>query len=199
MRLTTCLLPLVASLSLAASPVASTVIDFDDLTGAGTVPALYAGIFWGNNFYFYDIPQPPFNPSSGATRIFANYDVFPVGDVGPYPVLVGAGSVFDGLFVAGMSFTTITLKLYSGATEVASVTSGPLSATPTFLATNYAGGISKITLSSSAGNGWWVGDDFTFTTLVPYDVIPEPGTWAMLIVGFGLVGAASRRRARTFA
>ncbi|MFQ3664764.1 MAG: PEPxxWA-CTERM sorting domain-containing protein [Sphingomonadaceae bacterium] len=125
--------------------------------------------------------------------------MFPVNDVGPYPILVGAGSVFDGLFLAGQSFTTITVKLFSGATEVASVTSGPLSNVPTFLATGYAGGISKIALSSSAGNGWWVGDDFTFTLLVPYDVIPEPGTWALLIAGFGLVGLAARRRASALA
>jgi hypothetical protein len=29
------------------------------------------------------------------------------------------------------------------------------------------------------------------------DAIPEPATWAMMIGGFGLVGAASRRRTRT--
>lgn len=29
------------------------------------------------------------------------------------------------------------------------------------------------------------------------NAVPEPGTWAMMIAGFGLVGAASRRRART--
>ncbi|MFQ3664765.1 MAG: hypothetical protein SNJ79_01830 [Sphingomonadaceae bacterium] len=45
MRLTTCLLPLAANLALAAPAVASTIIDFDDLTGSGTVPSLYAGIF----------------------------------------------------------------------------------------------------------------------------------------------------------
>jgi len=27
--------------------------------------------------------------------------------------------------------------------------------------------------------------------------VPEPGTWAMLIAGFGLVGAAARRRRQT--
>jgi hypothetical protein len=27
-----------------------------------------------------------------------------------------------------------------------------------------------------------------------YEVIPEPGSWAMLIAGFGLTGAAMRRR-----
>lgn len=31
-------------------------------------------------------------------------------------------------------------------------------------------------------------------TIVDPPVIPEPGTWAMLIAGFGLVGAAARRR-----
>jgi hypothetical protein len=35
-------------------------------------------------------------------------------------------------------------------------------------------------------------DDLTFGSLTPG--IPEPGTWAMLIAGFGLVGAAARRR-----
>jgi hypothetical protein len=27
-----------------------------------------------------------------------------------------------------------------------------------------------------------------------YDLVPEPGSWAMLIAGFGLIGAAARRR-----
>lgn len=35
------------------------------------------------------------------------------------------------------------------------------------------------------------GNDFT----VNFEAVPEPATWAMMIGGFGLVGAASRRRA----
>jgi len=31
-------------------------------------------------------------------------------------------------------------------------------------------------------------------TLAPFAVVPEPASWAMLIAGFGLVGAAMRRR-----
>lgn len=52
-----------------------------------------------------------------------------------------------------------------------------------------------------AGDIWLVGadfinsdrktDGFKFTNLA---VVPEPGTWAMMIAGFGLVGAAMRRR-----
>jgi hypothetical protein len=39
-------------------------------------------------------------------------------------------------------------------------------------------------------------DNLTFTVAGPAGpAIPEPGVWAMLIAGFGLVGAASRRRA----
>lgn len=43
-------------------------------------------------------------------------------------------------------------------------------------------------------------DDFTSPsiTLAPFLVVPEPGTWALLIIGFGMTGATLRRR-RAFA
>ena len=36
--------------------------------------------------------------------------------------------------------------------------------------------------------------DFTAASVGTFNVVPEPGTWAMLIAGFGMVGAARRRR-----
>jgi hypothetical protein len=36
--------------------------------------------------------------------------------------------------------------------------------------------------------------DFFGVDDISYNVVPEPGTWAMMIAGFGLVGAAVRRR-----
>ncbi len=36
---------------------------------------------------------------------------------------------------------------------------------------------------------------FTLTPITSNGAVPEPATWAMLLVGFGLVGAAARRRA----
>lgn len=41
-------------------------------------------------------------------------------------------------------------------------------------------------VASAEGEGW--------THLFRLGVVPEPGTWAMLITGFGLVGVAARRR-----
>jgi hypothetical protein len=38
------------------------------------------------------------------------------------------------------------------------------------------------------------GYDFT-TAQMRADFVPEPGTWALMIAGFGLAGAALRRRA----
>ncbi len=52
-----------------------------------------------------------------------------------------------------------------------------------------------------AGNLWLIGADFTNSDrrtdgfkLAALSVIPEPGTWAMMIAGFGLAGASLRRR-----
>jgi hypothetical protein len=52
----------------------------------------------------------------------------------------------------------------------------------------YGETFTKIELASSANS-------FEIDNLaVRKDVIPEPATWAMLIAGFGLVGAAMRRQ-----
>src|SRR5258708_3093445 len=46
-------------------------ITFEDLSGAGTVPANYHGLTW-TNWSYYDDVQPPYFPSSGVERIYNN-------------------------------------------------------------------------------------------------------------------------------
>lgn len=58
--------------------------------------------------------------------------------------------------------------------------------------------------AANSGNIWLVGaafnnadgkiDGFKFKNLTVSSAVPEPATWAMMIIGFGLVGSAMRRR-----
>lgn len=52
-----------------------------------------------------------------------------------------------------------------------------------------AGGAITLTLASPGGQG-----DFDNVTLADTTAVPEPASWALMIVGFGLVGGAVRRR-----
>ena len=56
---------------------------------------------------------------------------------------------------------------------------------------DFALGISGLSPNFGSGSATYSGE---LTGGFAGGVIPEPATWAMLIVGFGLVGAASRRR-----
>jgi hypothetical protein len=49
---------------------------------------------------------------------------------------------------------------------------------------------------SSCGNDLSVGLVFSQDPKIPNGAVPEATTWAMMILGFGLTGAAARRRAR---
>ncbi len=51
----------------------------------------------------------------------------------------------------------------------------------------FSGTFTSLTLRSSTGEFW---SGMTFGE----SAVPEPATWAMLIAGFGMVGAAARRR-----
>ena len=61
----------------------------------------------------------------------------------------------------------------------------------------------KILWSNNATKDQKVGDlfsqDIPFSHDTPVSAVPEPATWAMLIAGFGLAGAAIRRRRQTYA
>lgn len=58
-------------------------------------------------------------------------------------------------------------------------------------------GITRIEIANItdvAGLGY---DDFTFTVGSVGGAVPEPATWAMMLLGLGLVGSTMRRRAAT--
>jgi len=104
----------------------------------------------------------------------------------------------DSLLTAGVALTPGFLDSFSGTGSYAD------SASLVDLGLSFAVGADGILLlqfyesfddSSVAPDGLWSQGTLTFTyTPVETPGVPEPATWAMLISGFALVGAAMRRR-----
>jgi len=118
-------------------------------------------------------------------------------------VAAGFDTGFSGVFSAPFTPGT-TIKVWSdlnaGGSLLASLTLGTTTAAGCSIAGQYcpfenfslafAGTAKSVQFGGTLNQQ--VFDDLTFGSLTPG--IPEPGTWAMLIAGFGLVGAAARRR-----
>lgn len=111
------------------------------------------------------------------------------GDPGNWDVDGTNGPQFLGF--NGPYADTITLDAYSGATLVATVSTrlGPVNDWSTLSLTG--AGIDRIELSGvgSAFHPYGV-DNIVFDG----GAVPEPAAWVLMIAGFGLVGAAQRRR-----
>ena len=91
---------------------------------------------------------------------------------------------FTSVFINGVA-AEIT-RTAGGAFEVAFVNSVPI----------VAGELNRLVVNGiSRGNGAY-GGQATFAPLS--SAVPEPATWAMMIMGFGVVGYAMRRRRVTF-
>lgn len=180
-----------AALACAATPAAAAttfVLNFDDLTGSGLMPATYGGVIFGDDFSRYDDPVQGFPPSSGLTTIYPNYAKHPVPFEATVTFRFAELARFDGAFFSGKA--PVSYALYRGGVKVASAGAFTLNNQARFFASGYAGLVDEVRVTGSAGN--WVLDDLTYTTGVTS--VPEPGVWALMILGFGAAGSALRRR-----
>ena len=178
---------LLAAAGLAVAPLASaTVLTFDDLSGDDFVPASYGGLDWsaGDWFAFGDA-QPPFSAHSGSMRIASGF-----GDADAATAIgLGDDKTFQGAWFAGYEDVSVSFQLYEHGTLVATSATLATSATPTWLASGYAGLVDEV-IVSSADQGGFVLDDFTFSAAVP-----EPASTALLACGLVALAAVARRRA----
>jgi hypothetical protein len=183
------------------APAGAVVVNFDDLSGAAVLTGSYGGINWGGNWRHYDTVQAPYTPASGTQRIFRNYSIWGVG-VADIPFTFNTDVVFEGAAISGYAISPVVFMLFNDGSLVHTTAAFTPSSIPTFAATGYTGLVDEVRVS---GRQILTLDNVTYSPFRatppegPIDRdgpagIPEPGSWAMLITGFGLVGALLRRR-----
>lgn len=179
------LMPLIAAAAVAAmaGSANASVVTFDDAAN-GTVVDGYAGIIWNSMWTNYDSPQDPYNPQSGAFRV---YDTVSSGQFN-----FSAPVVFNGAYFSGYADATVQFEMRLGGVLMA--TSGILapSNVATFLSSGYGGLVDQVNVLSPRPD-YFVMDDVTYS-VGGGGAVPEPASWALMILGFGAVGATLRGR-----
>ena len=181
---------IVGAAALVPQAAQATVVNFDSLTGNGIVANGYGGITWDSNWSYYDTPQTPYNPSSWATRIFANYKKFPEKKFSDISFSFGTPVSFQGASFAGFpSLGDLTVSVYLAGIPKATTSLFSPTASSTFLANGYIGAVDKVVVHGNAG--YYVMDDVTYASV---STVPVPAAiWLMLT---GVAGLAGIRRAR---
>ena len=178
----------------AAAPLAqaqtSTVLNFDDIGAGGAVPLNYGGLDWSaGGWSYYEGDNGPYTPHSGNFRAALAWyeDGQAAAGQASSAVRFGTASVFNGAFFSGLQGATVSFDLYLGGIKVWTSAVLDPSATPTFLASGYAGLVDAVVLRGPALYSATM-DDFIFTA------VPEPTGTALLAAGLGVVGFVARRR-----
>ena len=174
----------VALLGATTANAATVLFDFDSLTVGNSVGvyngATFTDFLVQNGFGQTSAPNFSYNTANTAGFDFAS-----------------GFTAFS--FTTGV-FTASTVSVYSGlgglGTLLGSVVVSDPPASPTAFApfsVSFTGTGKSVVVTSIAGSFGW--DDLRLE--VAGSAVPEPRSWTMLIAGFGLVGAAARRRRHT--
>jgi hypothetical protein len=183
-------------------------------TGTTLTPPNSGTVAPGQNIYFNVSPQlNPSSPPTTVTALFGDIGI-PTGDftdvfsfLSPFPA-AASGSVTTS--VADLAFfspidTTIFSVVFNGITAPVQYFDanhnpcttprvGSCGASTQFALSdvpiNFGATPNTITVTgSSLGNGSYAGQG----TLIP-TAVPEPATWAMMLLGFGAIGLTMRRK-----
>jgi hypothetical protein len=159
----------------------ATTITFDDLAGAGAMPAGYAGFSW-DGWYHYDHYDGPFyEPKSGKTRINDP------GNAGSNNSFYSASDfTFQGASISGPAATTVYYKLFRDGTLVHTSPVTRLSGAHQFVASGYAGAIDRVSIIGVVSDQYVVDD-------VVVGVVPEPSTYLLALAGALVVTVQVRR------
>jgi hypothetical protein len=161
----------------AAANPGLTAYGFPDVTGPGGVGLAVAPPTYTLNGVSFITPVGAYVGNDGG------YGSTPYFDAG-YPLTVVTANEVLGLYLGSYSFAQTVSYTYNGQTSTLEL--GPNRAL-SFLGFSSNGGPLNIAFSNA-----FELDVTGFSTRVT--AVPEPTIWAMFIVGFGLAGAAMRRR-----
>lgn len=189
---------LAAGLLTIAAPVSATVIGFDDLSASDDPIANgYAGLQW-RNLYVLD---PSSAPVSGYTNAVVD------GTQAAYSGFDDAaeiGGLSDGLVLQGGWFTaafndglTITARGYKGDEVIHEQSFVVDTSGPTQQSFDWRG-VTRVSFSGAGGKDRFFdmsGTNFAVDA-VQVAAVPEPATWAMMVLGFAAVATALRRQRR---
>ena len=193
--------PFIAALGLvAAVPVAAEVLTFDDLgTAAFTpIPASYHGLTWD---YWASVNGANYGASGYANGVVSggNSACACASDFGQPSESITSTSKFklsSGYFTSAWNNgATLTVNGFAGATQLFTTSAVINVSGPSLLTFNWSG-IDKLTFSVAGGTPAGLSGQGNYFAVDNLSIgsVPEPASWALMIGGFGLVGAALRRR-----
>jgi hypothetical protein len=153
----------------------------------------------GNNAFARANIGKPNEPGYGSAGLSGLYGV--VGTGGSYTTSFGISSMFSFLLGSLDTFNSLTLRYADGSSQLyqgGQITKG-LSFNSGSQITGGLTGVVTYRVSSgpllTGATFASTGSGFEFDNLAA--AVPEPATWGMMILGFGLVGGAMRRRPKT--
>ncbi len=195
-----------AAVALAAAavavPAAAVVINFDDTSGF--IANGYNGFNW-NNFVVLNGDTYTGNPSGYGAGVVSHSNVALNAFAAPAAISVATGTfklTSAYMTAAWNDGLTIQVDGYLGTSLVFSQLFAPSATAPTLYSFNGAS-IDRAVFSSYGGThhaGYpGGGAHFNLDNLTLAAGVPEAASWAMMIAGFGLVGAAMRRRSAAVA
>jgi hypothetical protein len=146
---------------------------YGSLNGVAFQNNVYAS---GQGTFSRDPLRISFNAAAGyaITGFKFDYASYQFSDGGPFPF-------------TGVSFSTNSLGYRGGVYQASSL---PPTALGTFSPFLFDGRLSDLTLNFGPDN-WQMGID---NITVQVTAVPEPGEWAMMLAGLGIVGAIARKR-----
>jgi hypothetical protein len=167
-------------------------IDFTTVAAGTPVTNQYAGVT-------FSLLDSPTTSTPIVTNVFGGINALTNSDTNYYPTAFTLDAAFSSA-ASGISFTfnnfgtndssPSTWTAYDASHNV--VSSGNLADVQDYSWITVAGsGITDLQISNGGVTNWQFGiSQFNFTS----GAVPEPASWAMMVAGFGLAGAAMRRR-----